>query len=275
MNLTDQPTIVISGSMSFREYLGSLYQHKALIRTFVVREIKAKYAQTYLGIFWSIIQAIVGLGIITFFFGYLLKIDTGTVPYPVFAFPGMIAWYLFSFIIGYSGSSLIQLRHLVQKLYFPKIILPVAYALVGLVDFIIWTILLILLMVVLKQPFTMNILALPVFMLLNLLAGLSISIWLSALTVRFRDLLIIIPYIIGFGIFVTPVFFPGTMVPESFSWLLYMNPMAGIISGLRWCFLNTEPPSLYYLAGLLPVVILLFSGLDYFRRMESRMADEL
>jgi lipopolysaccharide transport system permease protein len=275
MNKTDQPIIVLSGNVSFREYMGSLYRHKALVRTFVVREIKAKYAQTYLGILWSVIQALVGLGIITFFFGYLLKIDTGTVPYPVFAFPGMIAWYLFSFIIGYSGSSLIQSRHLVQKLHFPKIILPVAYALVGLVDFIIWTILLILLMVVLKQPFTFNILALPVFMLLNLLAGLSISIWLSALTVRFRDLLIIIPYIIGFGIFVTPVFFPGTMVPESFSWALYLNPMAGIISGLRWCFLNTAPPSLYYLTGLLPVMVLLFSGLDYFRRKESRMADDL
>jgi len=255
--------------------MASLYQHKALVRTFVVREIKAKYAQTYLGILWSIIQAVVGLGIITLFFGYLLKIDTGTVPYPVFAFPGMIAWYLFSFIIGYSGSSLIQSRHLVQKLHFPKIILPIAYALVGLVDFIIWTVLLILLMVAMKQPLTVNILALPVFMMLNLLAGLSISIWLSALTVRFRDLLIIIPYIIGFGIFVTPVFFPGTMVPESFSWVLYLNPMAGIISGLRWCFFNTGPPTLYYLAGLVPVLVLLFSGLDYFRRMEAVMADEL
>jgi lipopolysaccharide transport system permease protein len=130
-------------------------------------------------------------------------------------------------------------------------------------------------MIVLQQPLTLNLLALPVFALLNLLAGLSISIWLSALTVRFRDLLIIIPYIIGFGIFVTPVFFPGTMVPESFSWALYLNPMAGIIVGLRWCFLNTEPPAVQYLAGLLPVLILFFTGLDYFRRTETRMADEL
>lgn len=158
----------------------------------------------------------------------------------------MIAWYYFSFIIGYSGSSLIQSRHLIQKLNFPKIILPLAYALVGLVDFIIWTGLLILLMLILHQPITLNILAMPVFVLLTLITGLSISIWLSALTIRFRDLLIIIPYIIGFGIFATPVFFPGTMVPESYSWLLYLNPMAGIISGLRWSFLNTEPPAVEY-----------------------------
>lgn len=275
MNKTDQNTVVISGTLSLRQYLISLNKHKALMRTFAVRDVKAKYAQTYLGIAWSLVQAIVGLGLITFFFDYLLKIDTGKVPYPLFAFPGMIAWYYFSFIIGYSGSSLIQSRHLIQKLNFPKIILPLAYALVGLVDFIIWTGLLILLMLILHQPITLNILAMPVFVLLTLITGLSISIWLSALTIRFRDLLIIIPYIIGFGIFATPVFFPGTMVPESYSWLLYLNPMAGIISGLRWSFLNTEPPAVEYFFGLVPILILFISGLDYFRRMEIRMVDEL
>lgn len=275
MNKTDQATVVISGTPSLSEYLRSLNKHKALVRTFVIREVKSRYAQTYLGILWSVIQAMVGLGIITLFFGYLLKIETGSVPYALFAFPGMIAWYYFSFIIGYSGSSLIQSRHLVQKLNFPKIILPVAYALVGLVDFIIWTVLLILLMIILEQPFTVNLLALPLFMILNLLAGLCVSLWLSALTLRFRDLLIIIPYIIGFGIFVTPVFFPGTMVPDTYSWALYLNPMAGIIVGMRWCFFTTEAPAIQYLAGLVPVLVLLISGIAYFRRMESRMADEL
>lgn len=275
MDGTDSSEMVIAGTVSFREYLHKTWQHKSLIRTFVVREIKGKYAQTYLGILWSIIQAIVGLGVITLFFGYLMKVDTGTVPYPVFAFPGMIAWYLFSFIIGYSGSSLIQSRHLIQKLTFPKIILPIAYALVGLVDFILWTLFLFFLMIVLKQPIYLNILALPVFVLLNLFAGLSISIWLSSLTIRFRDLLIIIPYIIGFGIFITPVFFPVTLVPDSFSWVLYLNPMAGIIEGFRWCFLDTRPPSFGYLTGLLPVLILFFTGIDHFRRVESRIADEI
>jgi len=273
MNKTDLNTVVISGTLSLWEYLIRLNRHKALVRTFVVREVKAKYAQTYLGIAWSLVQAIVGLGLITFFFGYLLKIDTGTVPYPVFAFPGMIAWYYFSFIIGYSGSSLLQSRYLIQKLNFPKIILPVAYALMGLIDFIIWTGLLILLMLILRQPITLNILAMPVFVLLTMITGLSISIWLSALTIRFRDLLIIIPYIIGFGIFVTPVFFPGTMVPENYSWLLYLNPMAGIISGYRSALLGE--PFAWAAMGVSAAVavVVLFLGAAYFRRVERRFAD--
>jgi lipopolysaccharide transport system permease protein len=268
-------TVILPGRTCMRDYLAVVFGHRSLIRTFVIREIKAKYAQTYLGIIWSIIQAVVGLSIITFFFGYLMKIDTGLVPYPVFAFPGMIAWYYFSFIIGYSGSSLIQSRHLIQKLNFPKILLPISHALVGLVDFIIWTVLLILLMIILKQPLSFRLLAVPVFILAILVTGLSISVWLSALTVRYRDLLIIIPYIIGFGIFITPVFFPGTMVPEKFDWVLYLNPMAGVITGLRWCFMNTEPPSIQYLAGLVPVLVLLISGLFYFREIEVSIADEL
>lgn len=267
-------TAILPGSSGMTEYISGIIRYNSLIRTIVAREVKVKYAQTYLGILWSIIQAVVGLGIITLFFGYLLKIDTGAVPYPVFAFPGMMAWYYFSLVIAYSGSALIQSRHLIQKVNFPRIILPIAYAIVGLVDFILWMGLLILLLIIFKQDLTLKILFAPVFILVSLLTGLSISLWLSALTVRYRDLLIIIPYIIGFGIFITPVFFPGTLVPETFKWVLYLNPMAGIIEGLRWCFLDTPAPSISYLAGLIPVTILLISGVFYFRKMEVQIPDE-
>jgi lipopolysaccharide transport system permease protein len=187
----------------------------------------------------------------------------------------MISWYFFSFIIGFSGSSLVQSQHLIKKTYFPKLIIPLSKALVGLADLFIWMLLLILLMIILRYPFSVNILFMPFFVLLILVTSLSIAFWLSALTVRFRDLLIFIPYLIGFGIFVTPVFFPETLVPEKYSWLLYINPMAGIISGLRWSILSTPLPSAGFLIGLIPIILLLFSGLVYFKQIEGKIADTI
>jgi lipopolysaccharide transport system permease protein len=266
---------IVPGKPGIADYCKQVVRHHALIRTFVMREIKVKYAQTYLGIMWSIIQALVGLVIITLFFGYLMNIDTGAVPYPVFAFPGMMGWYYFSLVVAYSGSSLVQSQHLVQKVNFPKIVLPVAYAVSGLFEFVVWTALMLMLLLAFGQAITLKILLIPVFMGLLLITGLCISIWLAALTIRYRDLLIIIPYIIGFGIFVTPVFFPGTMVPEDFEWLLFINPMAGIIEGLRWCFLDMAAPDWQYGAGLLPVIVLLLTGINHFRAVEVRIPDEL
>lgn len=277
VNMSDANTntIILPGKPGISRYFADIIRHSSMIRTFVVREIKVKYAQTYLGILWSIIQALVGLAIITLFFGYLLNIDTGEVPYPVFAFPGMMAWYYFSLVVAYSGSSLVQSQHLVQKVNFPKIVLPIAYAISGLFEFMVWTVLMLILLLAFGQAVTLKILLVPVFMALLLVTGLSLSLWLAALTIRYRDLLIIIPYIIGFGIFVTPVFFPGTMVPEAFTWLLYINPMAGIIAGLRWCFLDVAVPHWQYLAGLIPVTVLLFTALNHFRGVEVRIPDEI
>ncbi len=268
-------TVILPGKPRLMQYFKSILRHSPLIRTFVLREIKVKYAQTYLGILWSIIQALVGLGIITLFFGYLMQIDTAPLPYPVFAFAGMMGWYYFSLVVAYSGSSLVQSQHLVQKVSFPKIIIPIAYAITGLFEFVLWTLLMLVLLLAFGQALTFKILLVPVFMLLLLFTGLGISLWLAALTVRYRDLLIIIPYIIGFGIFVTPVFFPDTMVPEAYAWLLYLNPMAGIIEGLRWCFLGVAAPAWQYVAGLIPVVVLLLTGINHFRGVEVRIPDEL
>ena len=267
--------IIQPGSDSLRLYLGKVYRYRGLILRFLVRDVKEKYKQTYLGVLWSVIQAVAGLGLISFFFGYLVKIDTGAVPYPLYVFPGIISWYYFSFIIGYSGSSLVQSQHIIKKTYFPKLIIPFSRALVGLVDVFIWSVLLIVLMLVFRYPFSNNLLFIPVFVFLNLITGLSIAIWLSALTIRYRDMLIFIPYLIGFGIFITPVFFSDTMIPAKYFWFLYLNPMAGVISGLRWSFLSTAFPSAGFLLGFIPVFLLLFSGLFYFKRIEGEIADTI
>ena len=250
----------------------NIWKYRALIRVFTLRDIKVQYTQTKIGVMWSALQAITAALIINFFFGILLKIDTGNVPYLVFAFPGMIAWYYFSYIISFSGSSLLQSQHIIKKIYFPKLILPFYKSLVGLFDFMLWFLIYVLILLYYGYPVSWHIVFFPLAIIMNMLTGLSIAVWLAAITVKYRDALLILPFLIGFGIFVTPVFFLTTMIPTEFHYFLYLNPMAGVIAMYRWCILGMELNG-YYLLGMIPVVLLFVSGLFYFRRVESVMAD--
>ncbi|MBP7077606.1 MAG: ABC transporter permease [Bacteroidales bacterium] len=252
--------------------LKKVWQYRSLILAFVTRDIKSQYAQTRLGIAWSFIQAITAALVINLFFGVLIRIDTGEVPYILYAFPGMMAWYYFSYIINQSGTSLVQSQHIIKKIYFPKLILPIYKTTVGLVEHLIWLVVFFALMLLYGFPVGLNLVVLPFFIFLNIIAGLSVALWLSALTVRYRDATHIIPFLIGFGVFVTPVFYKTAMIPAAYSYLIYFNPMAGVIAGYRWCLLGT-PPEIQYLYGLIPVIVLLVSGLYYFRRIEGIMAD--
>lgn len=252
--------------------LKNLWKYRALIRVFVMRDIKVQYAQTKLGIVWSAFQATTAALIINFFFGILLKVDTGGFPYLVFAFPGMIAWYYFSWIISFAGTSLLQSQHIIKKVYFPKLILPFYKSFVGLFDVVIWFLIYLAIIIYYGHPLTLNILLLPFAVVLNMITGLSVAVWLAVITVRYRDALLFIPFLIGFGIFITPVFFPGTLIPEQYHFILHFNPMAGVIAVYRWCLI-AAPFSMWYLAGIVPVVILFVTGLYYFRRIESVMAD--
>jgi len=237
------------------------------------RDVKAKYTQTVLGILWSVIQPLTGLLIFTIFFDKLIKVDTNNIPYPLFAFSGMVAWYFYTFIVNQGGTSLVDSQYLLKKFYFPRLILPLSKVLVGLVDFGISVILLIILMIILGGMPSFLILLFPVFLLLAVLTGLSIAIWLSALTIRYRDLQHIIPYLINFSIWLTPVFYPSTLVPESYHFILYLNPMAGIIAGFRWCLLGDLIPSINYLWGILPVIFIFISGIYYFIKIEREIVD--
>jgi lipopolysaccharide transport system permease protein len=268
-------TCIIDSKTNVWGYLRRVYQYRNLIRSFTYRDIKVKYAQTYLGILWSVFQSLIGVGIITIFFGLIIKIDTGGIPYFLYAFPGMAAWYFFSFLVGYVGNSLQQSQHLIQKVYFPRLIIPLSQSFVGLIDFCIWIAVCLIFVFIFQNPVSLNILLLPVFIILILVTGLSVAIWLSALTVRYRDLQIIIPFIIGFGIFVTPVFFPETLIPPQYSFMLYLNPMAGVITGLRWCILGTEHPSTYYLLGFIPVTLLFLTAIIYFIKVEYKLVDRM
>ncbi len=253
--------------------LKKLLTYRALIYIFAIRDIKVQYAQTFLGVLWSLIQPLTALFIFTFFFSYIVKVDTGGIPYSLFAFSGMISWYFFSSLMAQTGTSLMQSQYLIRKIYFPKLILPISKSLSCFVEFGISLLLLLVMMLVWGYVPTLSILWFPVVILLNIITGLSVGLWLSALTVRYRDFYHIIPYLINFGIWLTPVFYPATLIPQKIHFLIYLNPMAGIVSAYRWCLLGGSMPSGYYLISLGIVLFIFITGLFYFKKIEDQIAD--
>ena len=267
-------TLISSEKDSLKVYLQKIWLHKSLILTLAKRDLKVKYAQTSLGLLWTAIQPLTGLLIFTLFFNKVMQIDD--IPesgYAVFAFTGMTSWYFFSYLVYQSSTSLLQNQELMKKIYFPKLILPISKVLVGLVDFGISMILLVLIMMFNGILPSWHLVFLPFFILLNILVGLSVSIWLSALTVKKRDLQHIVPYLMNFGIWLTPVFFPATLIPEKYRSLLYLNPMAGIVEGFRWCIWEYGEFDIYYIIGIFLSILLSISGIWYFRKVEDQIVD--
>lgn len=250
----------------------TLWKYKDLILAFAKRDIINNYAQTKLGLLWILAQAVVTAFIIKIFFTDLLKVVIPDTHFILYAFPGIMAWYFFTNIINNSGTSLLNSHHIITKVYFPKIILPIYKIFPGLLDFFIWLLIYFTILFLYDRPLTYNLFVLPLVILLNIITGLSIAIWLSAITVKFRDATHIIPYIVGFGVFITPIFYSESMIPDNYLFLIYLNPMAGVIMLYRWCFLNINI-SYYYLTGIIPVIILIISGNLYFKKIEATMAE--
>lgn len=268
-------TISSSDKKSLFANLWKVYQYRQLIVVFAARHIKSKYAQTFMGVLWSIFQPLTALVIFTFFFKTIIKLDTGVIPYSLFVFCGMISWYYFTFLVENGAESLKDAQSIIRKLYFPKLLLPLSKALAGLVDFAISLIILLVLMLILGFYPGINIIFLPIFILLNMITGLSIGIWLSVLSIRYVDMKIFIPYIISFGIWLTPVFYPPKIILNEFNFLIFMNPMAAVIAGYRWAILGDAIPSVYYAVSFIPVIILFVSGLMYFNKIEHKIVDIL
>jgi lipopolysaccharide transport system permease protein len=273
MNVVDQVTIINGQRSSVVDYLRMGWKYRSIAVAIARRDLKIRYSQAFLGFMWAVIQPLTGLVIFTVFFERLIKIKAPGMSYPLFAFSGMASWFFFCHIVHNAGVSLVESRDLIRKVYFPRILLPLAKTLVGLVELGISLILLIALMVLLGSSTAWSIVLLPLFALLNLGVGLSVAIWLSALTIRYRDFHHIIPYLVNFGIWLTPVFYPVTLIPSRLEWLMFLNPMAAIIAGFRWSLSGGTAPDVRYLVSFLPTAVLLVSGFTYFRRIENEIAD--
>ena len=262
------------GYQSVPAYLQDVWQSKQLIISFALRDLKVQYAQTYLGILWSIIQPVTGLLIFSFFFNRILPLQINT-PYPVFVFTGIMGWFYFTSMVGQGGTVLLNNQELIKKIHFPRLVLLLSKTVVGLIEFCISLFILIIVMLITHSSVSAKFLLVPLAIAANMLAGLSVAIWLSALTVRYRDLHHIIPYLIGFGIWLTPVFYPTTIVPNQYNWIYYLHPAANVIALYRWIFADLPVNWLQVMSSLSICVILLISGIYYFIRNEKFVADYL
>ena len=269
--------VVDANKGSFSLNLKELFSYRDLFVILAYRDLRVRYAQTFLGLTWAVVQPLVTLVIFTLVFGRFVKVDTGGVPYPVFALCGMVAWTYFAFVMNQSGNSIIGAQEMVKKIYFPRLVIPLSKAVVGLVDFCIAFLLLIVLLVYYDVSISSNVWMLPGFLVLTIVSSLAAGIWLSALSIRFRDFQHVTPFLVQVGLYATPIAYPGEVVIGSLSdagvFLFYLNPMAGIVEGFRWSILGHGTLHSISFISFGMVVILFVSGLYYFKKVERIMAD--
>jgi lipopolysaccharide transport system permease protein len=255
-------------------HLKEFWDYRELLYFLVWRDIKVRYKQTALGAAWAVLQPVLTMVVFSIFFGRLAKVPSDGIPYPVFALAALVPWQLFAYAVSESTNSLVGSQNLIKKVYFPRLVIPVASVLAGLVDFAISFAALIGLMTYYGIRPTIAIVILPLFILLAVASALCTGLWLSALNVQFRDVRYTIPFLTQFWMFITPVAYPSSLVPEKWRTLFGLNPMAGVVEGFRWALLGKATSLGPLLAvSIAAMAILLFGGLVYFRRMESTFAD--
>ena len=250
-----------------------LWYYRELIFTMMARDIKVRYKQTILGVAWAVIQPLVGMLIFSVIFGRLAKIPSDGLPYPIFVFSGLIAWTFFSSAVTAGGNSLLGASTMISKVYFPRLVIPIASIGVSVIDFGISFILLIFMMALYSIAPGWQVLLLPFFLTGLFLSALGLSMWLSAITVVYRDFRFVIPFMIQIWMYLTPVIYPLSFVPEKWRWLIYFNPIVGWVSGIRSALLNQPIDWWGVLTSLILTSIIVVFGLRYFKRAEKRFAD--
>lgn len=266
-------TVISAENQSLKDYLATVFAHRWLLFYLVRRDLRIKYAQTFLGWLWVIFQPLAGVAIYTFFFKYIVRLDTEGVPYPIIALTGLTSWNYFSFQLNQGGNAIIASQELVSKVGFPRVLLVLSKSIIGLVDLGFTLLILLLFMLFSNLTIGPQIFLLPLVIGLNFLVALAPSLWVAALTIRHRDLHMAVPYIITFGIWFTPVFYPSSLIPEQLSFLNYLNPMAGVIELLRYCVYGQQAPHYFYLAGAFVALFVFATGLLVFKNRERTIGD--
>lgn len=253
-----------------------LIAYKDLFWTLAWRDFKVRYAQTTIGFLWAIIQPVVTILILNIVFGSFIGLKVG-VPHLVYTVAGMSIWTYFSYVLTNSGSSIISSQAMVKKIYFPRLIIPLSKAIVGFIDFGITIIILGVLLVFYQIMPSANWYLAPVFLLFGIIAALSVGIWLSALTVRYRDFQHVVPFIVQIGLYLTPVAYPAEFatqhLPKWAAGIYYLNPMVGVVQGFRWSIFGGQAPSNLIWISFGMILILFITSLIYFRKVEDEMAD--
>jgi lipopolysaccharide transport system permease protein len=268
------PELILEAGRSSRHYWGDLWRYRELLGFLAWRDIKVRYKQTVLGVLWALIQPAVTLAVFSFIFGKLAGMPSGNVPYPLMVLAGLLPWQLFSAAFSNASGSLVSNTHLISKIYFPRLIVPLSSVAVALIDFFIVLVLLAALCLWWHFVPDWRIIFLPLFIVLTLITAIGTGLWLTALTVKYRDFRFVVPFLLQVGLFLSPVGFSSTNLP-TWRQLYSFNPMVGAIDGFRWCVLRGEPALDPLNLGISVVMsgLLLFTGLWYFRRMERGFAD--
>jgi lipopolysaccharide transport system permease protein len=257
--------------------LGDLWNYRELVFFMIWRDIKVRYKQTLLGAAWAIIQPLMTMLIFNFLFNNVAKVPTDGIPYPIFSFTALLPWGLFTTALSQASRSLTSNHNMITKIYFPRLVLPVASVLAGLVDFAIAFVILIGLMIYYKVTPAWGVLwALPLFLLLAVITALGVALWLSAVNVKYRDVNYALPFITQFWLFLTPVAYSAKIISDRWQLVYSLNPMAGVVNGFRWALLGAgSGPNLALWVSVGISVLVLFSGLIYFRNMERTFADTI
>lgn len=253
-----------------------IYRYKDLFYTLAWRDFRVRYAQTSIGLLWALIQPLATIAILSLVFGNFIGLNTG-VPHLIYTVAGMSVWTYFSFVMSNSGASIIANQEMIKKIYFPRLIIPLSKAVVGLIDLGITLFILVILFFVYGITPSANAWMSIFFILLAILVALSVGIWLSALTVRYRDFQHVVPFLVQIGLYVTPVAYPAEFatqhLPKWAASIYYLNPMAGVVQGFRWSLFGGTAPDGYFWISFVMVLVLFITSLMYFKKVEDQMAD--
>lgn len=272
---SDPPITIIKPTSGWaRLRLGELLEFHELVFFFIWRDIKVRYKQTVLGAGWALIQPLFTMAIFSIFFGRLAGIPSDGLPYPLFALAGLVPWLFFMNGLTHGANSLVENEKLIKKVFFPRMIVPVASVLAGLVDLAIAAGLLVAAMVYYQIAPSVELICLPIFVLLAIIAALGVALWLSALNVQFRDVRYVVPFLGQVWMFATPIAYPSSLLNESWQLVYAINPMVGVVEGFRWALLGTGDAPWEMLSISAAVAVLcLVSGAFFFRRVERSFAD--
>lgn len=272
---TSPPELIIEAGRTERQYWQDLWRYRELFYFLAWRDILVRYKQTAIGIAWALIRPFLTMVVFTVVFGQLAKLPSEGAPYPILVFSAMLPWQFFSNSLSECSNSLISNANLLSKVYFPRLVVPTSAVVVSFVDFMISGMILLALMIWYNFVPSWRILTLPLFIGIAFAASMGAGLWLASLNVQYRDFRFIVPFIVQFGLYISPVGFSSSIVPEQWRFIYSLNPMVGVIDGFRWAILGGN--SQLYLPGFILslglVILLLLSGIWYFRKMERTFAD--
>jgi lipopolysaccharide transport system permease protein len=266
-------TVITARPDGLADYLKKIWKYRALTWVFAQRDLKVKYAQTFLGLSWTIVQPLTALAIFTFFFGYVLQWKTGVLPYTLYVLSGLLGWNFFSYIVFQGSFSAQESSNLIKKIYFPKIILPISKVYVALAELGVTLLLLIPLFFWYGQSLSWRVMFIPLVILFNILIALFVVLTIASLGYRRRDLFHLVPFLMNFGIWFTPVFFSKDILPGKISFIWYFNPMASVVDAWRWCLFPGYQFDVLSLPALLISIVLFIFGFLLYKKTESEFSD--